>query len=59
MRDAPAEKVPSKLSPIEELFHKHMKRALSSYDEYYRKLREKWDRVSPPAARACTGPFGG
>jgi len=29
---------PTLLSPIETLFHKHMKRSLASYEEYYREL---------------------
>lgn len=34
---APATGMPSneKLSPIEEIFHNHMKRSLAAYQEYY------------------------
>jgi len=31
------------LSPIEELFHQHMKSSLSSYEQYYNKLKAKSD----------------
>jgi len=34
----------NKLSPIEGLFHKHMKRSLASYEEYYQKLRDKFEK---------------
>jgi len=30
-------------SPIEQLFHTHMKRSLHSYEEYYQKLKTKYD----------------
>jgi len=31
------------LSPIEQLFHSHMKRSLLSYEEYYQNLKSKYD----------------
>jgi len=33
----------TKLSPIEELFHKHMKKSLIAYEEYYKDLKKKHD----------------
>jgi len=33
--------VQKSLSPIEQLFHKHMKRSLSAYEDYYQKLARK------------------
>jgi len=32
-----------KLSPIEEIFHKHMKKSLTSYEEYYQDLLNKFE----------------
>jgi len=31
------------LTPIQQLFHNHMKRSLHSYEEYYQKLKAKYD----------------
>lgn len=33
---------PAAFSPIEQLFHKHMKRSLMSYEEYYKEIHEKY-----------------
>jgi hypothetical protein len=32
-----------RLSPIEELFHRHMKKSLIAYEEYYQKLKQKYE----------------
>jgi len=32
-----------KLSPIEELFHKHMKKSLMTYEDYYKDLKNKYE----------------
>jgi hypothetical protein len=34
-----------KLSPIEELFHRHMKKSLLSYEEYYQKMKQKYEKT--------------
>jgi len=33
-----------KLSPIEELFHRHMKKSLTAYEEYYKNLHTKHEK---------------
>jgi len=35
---------PKELSPIETLFHKHMKRSLVAYEEYYQELKAKYEK---------------
>eukprot|EP01120_Amphizonella_sp_Union-15-10_P004310 TRINITY_DN1493_c0_g1_i4.p1 TRINITY_DN1493_c0_g1~~TRINITY_DN1493_c0_g1_i4.p1 ORF type:complete len:404 (+),score=63.82 TRINITY_DN1493_c0_g1_i4:75-1286(+) len=37
-------KIDTNLSPIETLFHKHMKKSLSSYEDYFQKLKEKHEK---------------
>jgi len=32
------------LSPIEELFHQHMKKGLSAYEDYYKELKNKFEK---------------
>jgi len=46
--------VVQKLSPIEEIFHKHMKKSLFNYEEYYQKLRQRHDEQVESIRREYT-----
>jgi len=50
---SPSESRPQ-LSPIEELFQTHMKRSLSSYEEYYQKLKSKYDALEEQIKKKYT-----
>jgi len=44
----------NQLSPIEELFHKHMKSSLASYEQYYSKLKLKSDTIQKSIEKEYT-----
>lgn len=42
------------LSPIEQLFHQHLKRSLLSYEEYYKSLKTKYDNRTEEVKKKYT-----
>ena len=47
-------RVDSTFSPIEKIFHKHMKRSLMNYEEYYQEISAKFNAQCKAISSAYT-----